>query len=66
MAAGWTAAATTALLGVWGEENVQGQLDSVKRNRSIYEKISSKLSEQAKENGSRRDESNSFIPCSGI
>ena len=35
--------ATTALFGV---ENVQGQLDSVKRNRSIYEKISSKLSEQ--------------------
>ena len=39
MAAGWTTAATTALLGMCGEENVQGQLDSVKRNRSIYEKF---------------------------
>ena len=29
-----------------GEENVQGELDSVERNRSIYEKISSKLFEQ--------------------
>uniref|UniRef100_A0A1X7U4R8 Myb/SANT-like DNA-binding domain-containing protein n=1 Tax=Amphimedon queenslandica TaxID=400682 RepID=A0A1X7U4R8_AMPQE len=47
MAAGWSAEPTAALLAIWGDENVQKQLDGVARNRSIYEKISSKLKEKS-------------------
>ena len=36
MAAGWTDNATRALLSVYGEQNVQEQLNGVKRNRHIY------------------------------
>ena len=39
MAGGWTNDATKALIGIWGESNVQNQLDNVKRNRDIYEGI---------------------------
>lgn len=46
MAAGWTTEETKALIGVWGEANVQDQLDNVKRNRDIYERIASQLAEQ--------------------
>ena len=38
MAAGWTAEDTKSLIGCWGEQNVQEQLDSIKRNRDIYER----------------------------
>ena len=41
----WSAEATTALR-IWGDENVQEQLDVVARHRSIYERISSKIIEQ--------------------
>ena len=30
MAAGWSAEATRALITIWGEENIQEQLDNVK------------------------------------
>ena len=43
MAAGWTDNATQALLSVRGEQNVQEQLDGVKRNRHIYDQISAAL-----------------------
>ena len=43
MAAGWDADATKALIGIWDQENVQNQLDSVTRNRVIYEKIAQRL-----------------------
>ena len=46
MAAGWTDAETKALIAVWGEADVQGQLDSVKRNKDIYQRIAAELSEQ--------------------
>ena len=46
MATGWSNNATRALLAIWGEENIQEQLDGVARNRDIYEKISNCLSEQ--------------------
>ena len=39
MAASWTDKATRALLSVWGEQNVQEQLDGVKQNRHIYDQI---------------------------
>ena len=35
MAGGWTQAAAKALIGIWGESNVQEQLDTVKQNRNI-------------------------------
>ena len=38
MATGWSNNATRALLAIWGEENIQEQLDGVARNRDIYEK----------------------------
>ena len=46
MAAGWDADATKALINIWGQENVQSQLDSVTRNRVIYEKIALRLEEE--------------------
>ena len=45
MAAGWTGDETRALLGVWGEADVQSQLDGVSRNRIIYERIAASLKE---------------------
>ena len=45
MAAGWSTDATKALLSVWGEQNIQNQLDGVVRNRVIYEKVSERLCE---------------------
>lgn len=39
MASEWSCEATQALLGIWGEQNVQSQLDGVARNRNIYEKL---------------------------
>ena len=44
MASGWSGEATQALLGIWGKQNVQSQLDGVARNRNIYEKIAESLS----------------------
>ena len=46
MASGWSTEETRALISVWGEANVQDQLDSVKRNKDIYERISAQLSAQ--------------------
>ena len=45
MAASWTAKETRALVGVWGQANVQSELDGVTRNRSIFERIARELSE---------------------
>jgi hypothetical protein len=42
---GWTDTATKALLAIWGEHNNQKQLDEVKRNKHIYQKISDKLAQ---------------------
>ena len=43
--AGWTYDETKALISAWGEENVQEQLDNVKRNKDIYMRISASLAE---------------------
>ena len=43
MSAGWTTEETRALVGVWGQANVQSELDGVTRNRSIYARISKEL-----------------------
>ena len=37
---GWSSDATRALIGIWGESNVQEKLDGVKRNKDIYQDIS--------------------------
>ena len=37
----WTEEETRALVGVWGAEEVQSQLDGVARNKAIFEKIAS-------------------------
>ena len=42
-AAGWSTEATRALVSVWGQQNVQNQLDGVSRNRAIFERISREL-----------------------
>ena len=39
----WTEEETRALVGVWGAEDVQSQLDVVARNKAIFEKIASSL-----------------------
>ena len=43
--AGWNNSATRALIAVWGEQNIQEQLDGVARNRVVYEKVSASLLE---------------------
>jgi hypothetical protein len=45
MAAGWSAEQTSALLGIWGDDEVQAKLDGVVRNKSIYQSIASQLVE---------------------
>ena len=45
MAAGWSNEDTRALVSVWSQTNVQAELDGVKRNRTIFERISRELSE---------------------
>ena len=39
MAGGWTAQMTRTLVSVWGQANVQSELDGVVRNRTICERI---------------------------
>ena len=46
MAGGWTNAETKALIDLWGEQNVQEQLDNVRRNKDVYEKIARGMAEQ--------------------
>ena len=36
MAASWTTEVTGALVSIWGEANVQNELDGVARNRTIF------------------------------
>ena len=43
MAAGWSTQETKTLVSIWGEADVQSQLDGVIRNKVIYEKISRKM-----------------------
>ena len=41
----WTSEETQALISVWGQENVQSQLDGVQRNRVIFEGIARQMCE---------------------
>lgn len=43
MASGWSEEETAALIEVWGAADVQKQLDSVTRNKHIYQNISKDL-----------------------
>ena len=43
MATGWDYEQTKALISIWGQNNVQRELDGVARNRTVYERISSEL-----------------------
>ena len=45
MSAVWTEEETRALVGVWGAEGVQSQLDGVTRNKAIFQKIASALAD---------------------
>jgi len=45
-AKGWSNDATKALIAIWGESHVQEKLDSVTRNKVIYEDIAEKMSAQ--------------------
>ncbi len=38
MAAGWSAEETKALVRIWGEGDIQSQLDGVARNLSVFGK----------------------------
>ena len=46
MAAGWTVNATRALIAIWGEQNIQENLDGVSRNKKIFEKIAEAMKEK--------------------
>ena len=43
--AGWSVDETRALISVWGQANVQSQLDGVMRNRVIFERIARDMEE---------------------
>ena len=45
MAAGWDYAETKDLLGVWGDADVQSQLDGIVRNKAIYQKVAAAMAE---------------------
>ena len=46
MAAGWSTDATRALIAIWGEQNIQQNLDGVTRNKTICEKIAMAMKEK--------------------
>ena len=39
----WLDEETKTLISVWGEENVQQQLDSAVRNKVVYEQVAKKM-----------------------
>ena len=42
----WNSAEETrALVGVWGQQNVQSELDGVTRNRTVFERIAKEMRE---------------------
>ena len=47
----WSDAEVTALISIWGDAEIQKQLDGATRNKSIFLNISRKL----KDNGYERD-----------
>ena len=46
MAAGWSMDATQALIAIWGEQNIQENLDGVSRNKTNFEKIAAFMKER--------------------
>ena len=43
MAGSWNVEETKALIAIWGQENVQSQLDRAHRNRDVYQRIAMEL-----------------------
>ena len=43
MASGWNYEQWMALISIWGQEDVQRELDGVTRSRTVYERITSEL-----------------------
>ena len=41
----WTNDKVSALIAVWGEQEIQHQLDGAKRNIKVYQKIAARLKE---------------------
>jgi len=46
MAGSWSIEETKALIAIWGQENVQRQLDGVHRNCDIYQCITMELEDK--------------------
>ena len=46
MAAGWSNKVTNVLLTIWGEQNIQNQLDGIVLNKVVNERVSATLQEQ--------------------
>ena len=46
MAGSWSVEETKALIAIWGQENVQRQLDGVHRNREVYQRIAMELEDE--------------------
>ena len=45
MAGSWSVEETRALIVIWGQEHVQSQLQTVHRNRDVYQRIAVELEE---------------------
>ena len=46
MATEWSAEATKTLIQIWGDASVQSQLDTVVRNKFLYQEVSRKLEDE--------------------
>jgi len=46
MAGSWNIEETKALITIWGQENIQRQLDRVNRNRDVYQHIAMELEDE--------------------
>ena len=45
MSAGWDLAETKALLGIWGDADIQNQLNGIVRNKAIYQQVATAMAE---------------------
>ena len=41
----WTNSKVKALITIWSDDNIQLQLDGARRNKTVFEKVASKMAE---------------------
>ena len=59
----WSDSEVAALISIWGEADIQEQLDGATRNKTIYVRISKKLEERTKDEKKTRNMSYVSFTC---